>query len=117
MDVYCRFDREPWDNDTIHEEVAERHRIFEDEKPPKEAKRPIAATDYHSVAADFRRYGCGAFPAFRAGMLFYDANGDVLLVKCAGGGGGQGDAIGVIQDLLGDDVDGATALIEDFGLV
>lgn len=98
MDVYCKFCREPWDNDTIHEEAAER----EQQREPR--------TTYAEVAADFRQYGCGAF---------YTFTGQPKLAKCPNVGTDtravpEIDALG---DLLGDDMDGLTAMLEDAGLV
>lgn len=50
-DIICRIDGEPWDADTIHEEVAERAYLGEE-------------TTYSAVAAEFARKGCQAFRAF-----------------------------------------------------
>lgn len=50
-DIRCRKCGEPWDADTIHEEVAERAYLGEE-------------TTYSAVAAEFNQKGCQAFRAF-----------------------------------------------------
>ena len=54
-------------------------------------------SDYETVAADFRRRGCEAFDT--------NHNGNKAHV-----------AIGALTDMLGGDMDGLGAMIEDFGL-
>lgn len=120
MDHHCRYCREPWENDTIHEEVAERRRIITDEMRPGAAReRRLAAQGYKVVYEEFRAYGCGAFVAFSSGVVVFKANDRAQLERCryADPDAGIDPAIGVIQDLLGDDADGAMSLIDDFGLV
>lgn len=121
MDVHCRFCREPWEHDTIHEEVAERKRIIIDEMPPgARRERRLAAQTYNLVYEEFRRFGCGAFVAFASGGVASRADDRAQLERCpraVDSDAGRDPAIGVIQDLLGDDVDGAMSLIEDFGLI
>lgn len=120
MDIYCRYDHEPWENDCLHEEVAERQRIIREEMPPGPAReRRLAAQTYQTVYEEFRAYGCGAFAAFTTGVVTFKANDRAQLERCprADPDAGIDPAIGVIQDLLGDDADGAMSLIDDFGLI
>lgn len=90
MDIRCRRCGEPWDNDTIHEEVAERAYLGEE-------------TTYSEVAAEFRAKGCQAFRVFTGNDQ-----------PCKRTGANNAEAAGVLADLLGDDMDGAAALLEDF---
>lgn len=53
MDIYCPVCGEPWDNESLHEEVALRNQVGED-------------TSYAVVSAEFRRDGCKAFREFGA---------------------------------------------------
>lgn len=86
MDVRCPRCGEPWDNDSIHDEVEARQERGQQ-------------ADYASVAAEFRRSGCVAFrEAFGA-------------ARCERRPGME--PISVVYDLLGDDMDGAAAMLED----
>lgn len=88
MDLRCRICGEPWDVDTFHDVAEEKGITFD------EATRA------------FRRDGC-------------EATG-----WCAPCTPSEDDeeryrnlAAGELMDLLGDDVDGAAAMLEDFGLI
>lgn len=79
MDLYCPKCSEPWDNDSIHQEVEDRG----------------GNATYHAVAAEFRARGCEALGASH----------------------GEGQAnpyASALYDLLGDDMDGAAAMMEDY---
>lgn len=58
-----------------------------------------AAVDFDDARGMFYRDGCHAFGQGCTSVRY-----------------GGGSAIGVLQELLGDDVDGLAAMIEDFGL-
>lgn len=94
MDIRCRRCAEPWDHDTIHEEVEERAAQGEH-------------ADYHTVAAEFRAKGCAAFRAFMGRPEDW---------RCERQRTATTEAAGALYDLLGDDMDGAAAMLEDFAL-
>lgn len=97
---------EPWDLDSLHDVVEER---FPDEVKAyralprgtsyesRKARDDVYAALFDQVSADFRRRGCEAL-----GSRHNDTEAN--------------PAIGALYELLGDDIDGADALIEDFGL-
>lgn len=117
MDVKCGACGEPWDNDTIHEEVAERIAAGLDTP----AHVPTLATGgptYSKVAAEFRAYGCTAFAVF-TGKVTLDGFGRIKLVRCQAAAvesPGMLAATNALYDLLGDDMDGAASMLEDLGM-
>lgn len=92
MDVYCPKCSEPWDLDTLHEEVEERNGALADS-----LRRPYDV-EIAEVRADFRRRGCEAFGSRHSDHVASPIVSEVL-------------------DLLGDDLDGAAALLEDAELL
>jgi len=88
MDIYCPRCGEPWDHDTLHEEVGAR--VSEGRK-----------ASYATVAAEFRRRGCEALESYGAPC------------NPEGIGSGYAEAASALYDLLGDDMDGAAAMFED----
>jgi len=95
MDIICPKCGEPWDHDSLHEEVAERELEGE-------------TATYHGVLREFQASGCGvAFRAF----------GGTMGEPCtAAERPYSAHAAEALYDLLGDDIDGAAAMLEDFGL-
>lgn len=94
MDIRCSKCGEPWDVDSLHDLVAEEFGHWD-----PIAQRTVVAGDYsilfERVRHDFKRRGCEAFGARHNETKAHPG-------------------IAEIQDLLGDDIDGAAALIEDF---
>ena len=82
MDNKCKFCREPWNMDMLHELVAEGH-----------------AVDFDDARRQFYSHGCEAFGTRH--------NGDIEDYE---------NEISILQELMGDDIDGLAALTEDFGL-
>ena len=91
MDVYCSKCAEPWDNDCIHDEVDARH-----ESGDKTAT-------YTKVMREFQRDGCKALALAYGGGCDGDT-GDSTRAALAG----------AAYELLGDDMDGAAAMLEDY---
>lgn len=97
---------EPWDNDSLHEEVKARieqgsiklkvigHYPWGN---PRYDQKQYETKGYNVVAQEFREKGCAAFTSFGA--------------KCSARKADEG--IKSIYDLLGDDMDGAESMIED----
>jgi len=83
MDVYCVTCGEPWDNDTLHEWA------------------DMKMTTYKKVAQAFQENGCKTF----AGWLYGNQDHCVPDNKSA--------YRGVLAELLGDDLDGMSAMLED----
>lgn len=86
MDLYCGTCGEPWDNDSLHEEAAER------------------GSDYRTVAADFRMAGCNALSTAFGPQFCGPRDTERAAVASA------------MYDLLGDDMDGAAAMMDDLYL-
>lgn len=87
MDIYCCKCGEPVELDYIHDVVADRI-----------AAGDTAAT-YSIVAAEFRRTGCPAIGG--------SCNTDTVAHP----------AVSAMYDLLGDDMDGAAAMMEDMDMM
>ena len=103
MDLYCVICGEPWDNDCLHEVAEERgHKCNE--------ACARGCTEYTKIAADFRARGCRALsPTFGTDFAY--------CVKQETDEGKTRQAIiGAAYDMLGDDMDGAAAMLEDAGL-
>lgn len=87
---------EPWDLDSLHDEVSERFGRWD-----PAAGRTVVEGEYEplfrEVRQDFAARGCRAIGGRCSDTV---AN----------------PAVAELYDLLGDDIDGAIALIEDFGL-
>lgn len=99
MDLYCPICLEPWDNDTLHD-VADEAAFDNDTERDSYAK----------VAALFRTKGCGvAFfgTGYQHGHCRPPEPQD---------DGFERSAVGIIYELLGDDMDGAASMMEDLGL-
>lgn len=90
MDIYCVRCGEPWDLDSIHEEVDYRQGNGE-------------AVSFNAVRRDFSRRGCLALTAY--GVHEADCVRDE--------GSAVAMASGVLMDLLGDDVDGVASMMDD----
>lgn len=96
MDIYCSNCAEPWDNDCIHDEV--------------EARRDNGDKDanYHKVMREFQRRGCAAL-ATAYGLAEGDcqpaeSDSDFMRASLAA----------AAYDILGDDMDGAASLLDDY---
>lgn len=100
MDIYCRTCSEPWDNDSLHEEVEARLARKADNE--RLGATFTLGTTYDEVAADFRKRGCKAL-----------VNGFGPQRSCVPGDPAQTEAFTVIYELMGDDMDGAASSIED----
>lgn len=91
MDVLCRICGEPWDTYTFHDVAAEQH------------------ITYQEATANFRKQGCKAIgwghshckPQQFADPEAHD--GELTAAQKSG----------ILQDLLGDDMDGIAAMTED----
>ena len=84
MDIYCRRCQEPWDNDELHERVAELGELGE-------------PTSYDTLAARFRREGCVVFTGR----------------QCAEVSNERSAIIDAAYEVCGDDMDGAMSLMDD----
>lgn len=131
MDIYCSVCGEPWDFDSMHEEAQERYGIsyqiassigtaygslsYERTLNPK-----YNADDYQKVykqvSSEFRSIGCKALKSFgpmrsckprevEENSLERDRTFNLT----------RSEAAGALYDILGDDMDGAAAMLEDMG--
>ncbi len=102
MDLYCRHCGEPWYLDSLHDRVDDLHNFTDDNRPRGTAYDKL----YRAVAADFRDRGCPAFGS-KCSVSIPDPNPNDGELTIA-------DKAGILYDLLGDDVDGAAAMLDDF---
>lgn len=116
MDIYCRTCGEPWDMDTLHDEISERIAIGDLAPLPDrgdkfhgeqyEAYRKVYDAHYTTVREDFYRRGCKAMYAFSGGEPSWckpkEQEGFTRQV-----------AMGALIDMLGDDLDGIASMMED----
>jgi hypothetical protein len=121
MDLYCPRCGEPWDFDSLHDEAQARYGvpfyIDEDRYASLKArvKNPAYNEDeyggiFKSVQKEFRQIGC---EAMRVGF------GAKCSTPSTGVDRGFGltrqDAASALYEVLGDDMDGAAAMLEDMG--
>lgn len=101
MDIKCRICGEPWNVDTIHEFVSERYLdepwMVENEDGEREHNQSIYEIYYNEVKQDFYKNGCEAFDAQH---------------NDHGKASPEWDAM---YELMGDDLDGVAAMMEDMG--
>ena len=90
MDIYCPRCGEPWDIDSIHEEVTYRQEVGEE-------------VSFNGVRREFSRRGCLALTGY--GVSEADCVSDP--------GNLRAHASGVLMGILGDDIDGVAALMDD----
>jgi hypothetical protein len=90
MDIYCPIKgcNEPWDNDTLHEVAEETGKTYEE------------------VAAQFRRIGCEALWNSKHNVTEEEQ-------RDSHHGLTAGEAAAALYDILGDDMDGVAAMLED----
>lgn len=108
MDVNCPNCGEPWEMDSLHDRAQELYEIpyyATDEDRRAHIKNPEYDDDayqtiYKKVRADFQTRGC---PALGGSC---SANRDVEKAMVAS----------AMYDLLGDDLDGAAAMLEDYDM-
>jgi hypothetical protein len=92
MDIYCSHCGEPWDNDSLHDEAE------------------ASGRSYTEVARNFRIDGCPALAvAYGASCSTPSTSTDRTF------GLTRQEASAALYDLLGDDMDGAAAMMEDMG--
>lgn len=124
MDLYCSKCGEPWEFDSLHEEAQARYGIpyhLPNPDPfyagPKE-KNPEYDEDayqrvYKVVSSEFRSKGCvalnTAFSTSECAPEGDNAERDRTF------GLTRSEAAGALYDILGDDMDGAAAMLEDMG--
>lgn len=128
MDLYCPVCGEAWDFDTLHEEAQERYGISPYEQPdqngyyygsPNFTKIPNDDYNreeyqkiYNQVSAEFRTKGCKALKHITGGESCIpvpraeDETDSVYGLT-------RSEAAGALYELLGDDMDGAAAMLDD----
>lgn len=105
MDIRCLQCGEPWDHDTLHDEAAARYELkhgrahTDDHRRDREAASKRYEPIYKTVSADFRSRGCVAIESYGA--------------RCSSERTAH-PAIGALYELLGDDIDGAAAMFDDY---
>ena len=89
MDLMCPKCGEPWDNDTFHEAAEEQDKT------------------YAQVTADFRSRGCVAIGWGKCSTPSTEVDPTWGVTRQ--------EAAAALYDMLGDDMDGAAAMLEDMG--
>lgn len=92
MDVVCKWCKEPWD-------MYEAHDIAK-----------ATSQTYQQVMASFTKIGCAAFSEGMESIVATEKN-------CVDADAEPDQGIQTIYELLGNDMDGAASLIEDFGAI
>jgi hypothetical protein len=98
MDIYCPRCAEPWSIDSIHDEVDARQSL-------QGGSRSVS---FNEVLQQFQAQGCKALTEAYGDMECEKAQGDDRTRLRA-------EVASAMYDLLGDDIDGAAAMMEDFG--
>jgi len=110
MDIWCPRCGEPWDLDTLHDELEARF-AAEDGSPPAwtgpEGRHDQAAYEalFAQVREDFAARGCAAIASYD-GRCTLDAVGSPAANRAA-----------LLMSLLGDDVDAIAAMTEDLDVL
>jgi hypothetical protein len=125
MDIYCPTCGEPWEMESLHEEAQERYGIPYYETPDvrgydygnpsftKIKNDEYNSDDYHKiyeqVSTEFRAKGCRALNHISTATWCepQERDGEDLTMA---------EAASAMYDILGDDMDGAAAMLEDFGM-
>jgi len=114
MTLRCRTCGEAWTADSLHTEVRARFAgsycadlAAESQHLGVRGTDPTYQELYATVSAEFRETGCAALASFGARCQPADSANDP----------GDLALIGAVYDLLGEDLDGAAAELEDMGLV
>ena len=129
MDIYCRICGEPWDMDTLHDEIDERIAagVFQalpdhdDYRPGEQYNKYREAYDkcYDIVRSDFYSKGCGAMWAF-SGRPEGETPSWCVRKDRTGSKMTTTDAMSALIEVMGDDLDGIASMMEDahaFGLI
>ena len=107
MDITCPRCSEPWDMDTLHDAIEAKH----PDKPWQGGNGTYSETAYDpyykAMSSEFRAKGCG--------VAFADFMGQPP-TPCSRVDDDRTQAARVLYDLLGDDLDGAAAMLEDLAL-
>lgn len=117
MDILCPVCREPWEIDSLHEEVAARYPgkpWYLPEKDPTDVYSSYFNEEqngwysqkaydpyWNEVKSEFYRIGCKAMRSFNGGVASY----------CEPKSGSN--TIRALYDLAGDDIDFAATMMED----
>lgn len=119
MDIYCRTCGEPWDMDTLHDEISERIAAGDlaplpDRGPDFHGEqyqtyRKVYDGYYDTVRNEFYSKGCKALHRFTGGS----ASWCQPKPKPADGRLTRAEGMSVLIDLLGDDLDGIASMMED----
>jgi hypothetical protein len=122
MDIYCPRCGEPWDFDSLHDEAQARYGIpyyvpepdrYAMVGPGRRTQNPEYDSDaydrvFAKVRSEFQRNGCEAMHAA------FGAHCSEPSTETRQGLTRQ-EASSVLYDLLGDDMDGAAAMLDDMG--
>jgi hypothetical protein len=119
MDIRCTTCGEPWDTDSIHDEIASRN----PEKPWYQEERPVYSEGFIGNSpftnAEGRWYNTEVYEK----EYWKPARKEFTLRGCEFFGSkhseypiGNVAAIAALSDLLGDDIDGLASMLEDFNL-
>ena len=111
MDITCPRCSEPWDMDTLHDAIEAKYpdKPWTGKPAPKGARLGDTAYSpyYEAMSREFRAKGCG--------VAFADFMGQPP-TPCSRVDDDRTQAARVLYDLLGDDLDGAAAMLEDLAL-
>lgn len=129
MDIYCRICGEPWDMDTLHDEIKDRVTVgafqplpdHDNYRAGEQYNKYRAAYDrcYDIVRSDFYSQGCGAMWAF-SGRLAGEKPSWCVRKDRTSSKMTTTDAMSALIEVMGDDLDGIASMMEDahtFGLI
>lgn len=125
MDIYCPTCGEPWDFNSLHEEAAERYGIpyyqydsgLDFGYKTKTLNPDYVSEDYQKVfsqvSKEFRVIGCKALKSFGPHEYCKKTNANPETDRIFGLT--RSEASSALYDILGDDMDGAAAMLDDMG--
>lgn len=117
MDIYCPVCSEPWDMDTIHDEIKDRitigdlaplpdHDDYNTASPKYQEYRAVYDAYYTKVRNEFYAKGCNAMYAFSGGPNSW-------CKPDTSPGMTRGMAMSALASIMGDDLDGIASMMDD----
>lgn len=107
MDIYCTKCGEPWDMDSIHDEIDWRHEARTLSALTEDSNSEAYVEQYRKVRDEFYSKGCAALAHGQATdwCVPKTPKGDRLM---------RSEAMSALVEIMGDDVDGIASMMDDY---
>lgn len=108
MDIYCSICAEPWDMDSIHEEIDLRK---SDGRMPATSNQAEYDPLYSQIRNEFATKGCRAF------TFGYSDGNDWCKPSNDPKAQFRAELASAMYDLMGDDLDGVASMMDDYDMM